>query len=384
MIKTKRKSLCNGCGACYSSCPKNCIIMKEDEEGFLYPFIDNEKCVDCRLCEKICPVLKNKSVVSNPVAYAVFNNDLKIRENSSSGGVFSLIAENIINKNGVVFGARYNASENNVVHTYVETIEELAKLRGSKYFQSRLENSFVSAKEFLEADRYVLFSGTPCQISGLKAFLNKEYDKLYTQDIICHGVPSKMVWQKYVDFCCDGNQKKIEEVFFRNKDNGWNNYNLKISFTNGEIKKECFKNNLFMKSFLSNVCLRPSCYACVNKTINRQSDFTLADYWGVKNVHPQFNDDKGVSLCVLHTKKGMGLFEEISQKTTFLKTDLDSAIKHNSSMIKSVALPKKRKFFFENINKLSFDVLVKKSCNVSLFQKSLRFCKRVVKKLIKK
>lgn len=197
MIKITDKSRCCGCESCRSVCPKKCISMKADKEGFLYPEVDLSQCVDCKLCEKVCPVLHPALLDRKPKVFAGINNDIKIRLQSSSGGIFTLLAEQILHKGGIVFGACFDEHWN-VVHSYTDTIEGLEHFRGSKYVQSYVGDSFVQVKKFLDEGREVLFSGTPCQIAGLKNFLRKPYHNLLTVDVVCHGVPSPKVWQSYL------------------------------------------------------------------------------------------------------------------------------------------------------------------------------------------
>ena len=198
MIKSTNKKLCTGCAACYSICPVRCISMQEDSEGFLYPVVEKDKCTSCKKCETVCPAIVQRNERKPLYVYAAKNLNEEIRRQSSSGGIFTLIAESIIQEGGVVFGARFNENWE-VVHDYTETIEGLAAFRGSKYVQSRIGNTYLSAKDFLLAGRKVLFSGTPCQIAGLKAFLQDDYDNLLTVDLVCHGVPSPLVWKRYLD-----------------------------------------------------------------------------------------------------------------------------------------------------------------------------------------
>lgn len=352
-------SKCCGCHACMNICPKKAIKMVEDNKGFKYPVIDQKKCINCEMCKKVCPVLNGKIEEEKKIkAYACYNKNNIERLNSSSGGIFILLAKEIIKRNGIVFGASFD-NNFNVVHTYAEKEDELTKFMGSKYTQSIIGNNYKKVKEFLEEDRYVLFSGTPCQIEGLKNFLKKDYDKLFTQDIVCHGVPSPNVWQKYLKYMKNKNNETIKSVNFRNKDHGWSKYQTKILFDT-KIYNEEHPNNLYMKAFLNNLCLRDSCYNCSFKKKYRESDITLADYWGIDNLHPDINDDKGVSLVVVNTKKGSDLFNLIISKITYKDTDLDEAIKYNPSMINSSSHNKNEILFFDNLDQMEFDKLIDK------------------------
>ena len=234
---------------CSNICPQNCISMESDEEGFGYPKVDYEKCIECTLCIKVCPVI-NKVVVQNePSAYACINNNEAIRLESSSGGLFSLIAEQVIEDGGVVFGASFN-KELEVEHSFVETKEELGKLRGSKYVQSRIGETYKKAKEILDLGRKVLFTGTPCQIGGLKSYLGKSYSNLLCVDIVCHGVPSPLVWKKYVDYRQEKAGSAVQRISFRRKDDGWKRYSVSFLFKNNTEYRETLDKDLYMRAFL--------------------------------------------------------------------------------------------------------------------------------------
>jgi len=278
MEKIIEKKNCSGCHACYSICPKQCIKMCEDEEGFWYPQIDKEQCVNCGACKKVCPVLKEYQPNPRGKAYACINKDEGIRMKSSSGGIFTLLASAVIEQGGVVFGVAFD-SDFSAFHTYVEDKTELEKLRGSKYVQSRIFDTYKKVKEYLDLKRIVLFSGTPCQIGGLKTYLGKEYDNLIMQDIICHGVPSPLVWQKYITLRETKAGSKIGRTFFRHKKYGWKTYSVRFEFSNRTEYEQIFSKDLFMRAFLANLCLRPSCYNCHFKSKERESDITLADFW---------------------------------------------------------------------------------------------------------
>lgn len=378
MIQIKVTSKCCGCYACSNVCPKNAIIMKEDEEGFKYPNVDEKKCLRCNLCETVCPIANKKKITKNePKAYACINNNETIRKQSSSGGIFTLIAEEILNQGGVVFGAKFNDNFD-VVHSFVEKKNDLKLFRGSKYVQSQIGDCYIKTKEFLENDRYVLFTGTPCQIDGLYSYLQKDYNKLYTQDIICHGVPSPMVWKKYKDY-----RKKIDKdipknIDFRNKDNGWKNSNLKIQYNETNSYKKDNTKDMYMKAFLSNLSLRPSCYNCKCKNYNRKSDITLADFWGINYVLPKMNDNKGTSLVIVNSEKGKWLFEKIKGKMKYEQVSIEEALKYNPSMVTSAKENPKRKEFFDMLSNSSFDRAVNKCIPEE------NIIKKIIKKVLRK
>lgn len=380
MIDIKEKDKCCGCYACYNICPKKAIEMKVDEKGFKYPFVNKDKCINCGLCEKVCPIINKTKIDNEPKAYACINNDDKIRTESSSGGIFTLLAENILSKAGVVFGAAFD--ENMIVkHFMVDRPEDLYKFRGSKYVQSQIGDTYKLAKKALEEGKYVLFTGTPCQIEGLKSYLMKDYDKLYTQDIICHGVPSPLVWEKYKNSIEGKENDKIINVNYRNKENSWKLFDISINLKNGKIIKERAHTNLYMEVFLKNVCLRDSCYKCTFKCMNRKSDITLADFWGIQRVKPEFDDDKGTSLVIVNSKKGRDLFESIKDKIKYEETDIKEAIKYNPSMITSVSLPNTRENFFKDINNMDIESAIKKNLPKEKLSVKVKI-KRSIKKVL--
>lgn len=374
-LKIKNKKDCMGCYGCSNICPQSCITMKSDEEGFCYPKVDYNECIKCGLCIKICPIINKIMVGNNPRAYASINKNKDIRLESSSGGIFTLIAEEVIDEGGVVFGASFN-HDFSVVHKYIETKGELRELRGAKYVQSVIGNTYRQVKEFLKQGRWVLFSGTPCQIAGLKSYLQSEYDKLFCVDIICHGVPSPKVWEKYIQFHEANTNSKLKKVSFRNKDEGWKQYSVSFLFKNNSKYIQKSRDDLYMQAFLKDVCLRPSCYACEFKTLNRQSDITLADFWGIQNMLPEMDDDKGTSLIFVNSIKGESMLGRTKDKALYKEVDIKQSVKYNSAAIKSVEYNQGREGFFNNLDNLSFDKLIKKYCSdkaVIRIKKKLRF-----------
>lgn len=357
--------------------------MKTNQEGFWYPCIDEGNCINCGMCERICPILKEYKGNSKGKAYACINKNEEIRRQSSSGGIFTLLAENVIARGGVVFGAAFD-ERFAVRHIAVEQIKDLDKLRGSKYLQSYIGDSYKQAKSFLESGRLVLFSGTPCQISGLKAYLGKEYENLIMQDIICHGVPSPKVWQKYVDFRGESAKAQAQKVEFRNKRYGWHEYSVLFEFENGEEHIKTSSKDPYMKAFLTNLCLRESCYNCHSKSLERESDITLADFWGIKGVLPDMDDDKGTSLVLVNSQKGESLFKEIKPEMTYKEVDIDIVEKCNPAVCKSVAHNKNRRKFLKEIFKKDFEKTVEKYCKTKYMQRILLKIKRIVKNKILK
>lgn len=380
MIDILDKQKCCGCWACVQRCPRNCITMHEDEEGFSYPVVDTSVCIECGLCEKVCPIL-NQAEAKRPLdVYAAINPNEEVRLNSSSGGIFTLLAEKVIADGGVVFGAQFDEHWE-VVHDYCETSAGLAAFRGSKYVQSRIGACYRQAENFLKAGRRVLFSGTSCQIAGLHRFLGKEYDNLLTVDVICHGVPSPLVWRKYVEAIKTRQQSIIGKntvlhlsdknttiagIAFRDKSSGWKRYGFtvrSIDESNQEqiLFREPFYENLFMGGFLKDIYLRPSCYSCPSKSGKAQSDITLGDYWGIEHQHPAMDDDKGTSLILLHTDKGRMVFDALD--CSIEASTYEQALAGNPSIEDSVKEPALRHYFYRKLAQGNFPAIIRKVLN---------------------
>ncbi len=372
------KSKCCGCHACYSICPKNAIRMEFDDKGFKYPVIDQAKCVNCGICKKVCPVLKNSENQYSLKAYAMINKNDEERLNSSSGGIFILLAKYILSKKGVVFGAAFD-EEFNVKHICIDDEKYLSKLQGSKYVQSDINDTYKDVKYFLNKGSLVLFTGTSCQIEGLKSYLNKNYENLYTQDIICHGVPSPKVWQKYLDYQKKKYNENIKFVSFRNKDYGWSLFQTKILF-----ETKCYSashhDDIFMKAFLKNSCLRESCYQCHFKRNYRISDITLADFWGINKVDSSMNDEKGTSIVIINSENGQELFDLIKGSCKYKEIKLEQVKQFNPAYVKSAVKDSKYDEFYKNIDNTEFDELIRKYVSKASLIKQL---KSKIKRFIK-
>lgn len=331
---------CVGCSACVNVCPKHCIEMIRDIDGFFYPRYANlSDCIGCNRCEKVCPVLNKKNEkVELPKAYAAFTKDESVRMSSSSGGIFTEIAKKIILCGGVVYGAAYD--ENFVVkHCCVEKIDELGQLRGAKYSQSDLGNIFLEIENRLCQQQIVLFSGTPCQVAGLNSFLKKKYENLYCIDFVCHGVPSPMAWEKYIYYRAnkDAMGELPQIINLRSKITGWSKYQYSnvFEYKNGLKYSVKSSDSLFMKLFVGNYISRPSCENCLFKGYQRESDITLGDFWGIWNIDPEMDDDKGTSLVLLQSSRGKSLWEKICKEIKYKEVSLQQTSKENLSILTS-------------------------------------------------
>lgn len=334
------KDLCTGCTACASICPRKCICMTEDFDGFTYPKVVNEAlCISCGACEQVCPILnqiEHKEFLTK--AYAALSKSDLLRMESSSGGIFSELSKIVIQSRGIVYGASYDKN-NSVEHIGVDNIDDLGKLRGAKYSQSNLGDCFLTVKKQLDSGIKVLFSGTPCQIGGLKAFLKKDYDNLFCIDFVCHGVPSPLAWKKYIKYRAqiDDNNNPPDYINLRNKESGWSNYSYSVEFAYSKGKRYLRKNNedLFMNLFVNNYILRNSCSACRFKGYSRVSDITLGDFWGIWDINSEMDDNRGTSLVLIHSVEGEELFRAASDNIKSNQVTLEQASMMNPSLLQS-------------------------------------------------
>lgn len=357
---------CTGCSACAHICPKNCISLCGDNRGFLYPQIDKELCVNCGICEKNCPVLnkEKQEAFTDVISYAAKIKDNNIRRNSSSGGIFSAIAKTVLDNNGIIYGAAFD--DNFVVkHIGISSSGELDLIRRSKYVQSDLNNSFPRVKKSLKEGKQVLFTGTPCQVEGLLAYLNMPYENLITMDFVCHGVPSPAVWEYYKNVLEKQQKSIITSVNFRDKSLGWKNSSVRFNFENGNVYSNSFRNDPYMKAFLANLCLRECCYTCKFKSLIHKSDITVADYWGIDKTNPELDDDKGVSLVLVNNHKGISLLKKIEPEIAFVKTDVKESVPFNPCIITPAPKHNFSEYFLRNYSKNDFTKLVNECLNPS-------------------
>lgn len=359
---SEHKQECCGCHACFNVCPTKAIRMEADSEGFLYPQIDEKKCIKCGRCARVCQILNRKSNSNKDLqVYACINQNLNERMNSSSGGVFICLAKAILQRGGYVFGAAFD-DEMNVHHDMASDLDGCRKFMGSKYVQSSIGRTYKQVKEILEKGGVVLFTGTPCQIHGLKLFLgaDKIYEGLITADIICHGVPSPLIFKKYIKEFAVKNKAKIQEIKFRDKAFGWRRYSMSFSLKSGEKVLQRIDQSKYLRGFLSDLYLRPSCYHCFNKGDSYFSDLTLGDYWGVENKNPELDDDKGTSIILVRTPKGRKLVESILSQVKLEQIDYESIIEGNPCLKHAVMKNPKRKSFFLDLKQKddSVDVVI--------------------------
>lgn len=351
-------SKCTGCRTCENICPKNCISLVENNEGFLFPYIDFEKCIKCNKCSEHCLIdheFKFEDEIKQKY-YLSYNRNKNELMNSSSGGVFYVVAKNIIKNNGIVFGATMD-SNMQVLHCSVQTYDELIELLGSKYVQSNVNDTYKKVKKYLLDERYVLYTGTPCQIAGLKMYLHKDYSNLYTIDILCHGVPSQKMFSSHIKWLEHRYNKKIQYFKFRNKHvSKWGDYHYCYKFTNSnKIHSGNALFDVFFKSFIKEQIFRDSCYSCKYASLHREGDFTIGDFWGVKQYYPDIDTNDGISILIINTNKGNNLFENIKDNLVYRETKIEWVMKNNHNLSHPASKPIEREKIFNYIETNGYD-----------------------------
>ncbi len=413
MVDITDKKNCCGCTACFQRCPKHCITLSEDSEGFLYPQVDESICIECGLCEKVCPILSPQSKITPLSVLAAKNRNEQERMGSSSGGLFLPLARRVIEQGGVVFGAVYDEAWE-VHHVYTETIEGVYPMMGSKYLQSRIENTYQEAERFLKEGREVMFVGSPCQIAGLQSYLrHKAYPNLLAVDFLCHGVPSPGVWRRYLAETYSGaetmelcrrqatagknsvllsslNAKSpIGDIKFRDKtESGWKKYRFVVrqksaskADQNTVLSSAIHYTNPFMRGFLSDIYLRPSCYACKCKNGASHSDLTIGDYWAARVTDQDFDDDKGIGLVLVNTVKGKAYFDELDM--TVRATTLDKANLCNGGFNEHTDPHPKRTAFFTMLQQgKSVSASVAVCLRISIWRRIARRMKAITKRFV--
>ena len=390
MIHIIDKHDCCGCSACVQKCPKQCISMREDDEGFLYPHVDEAECIGCGLCEAVCPLLNVGEPVDANKVLAAKNRDDGERMASSSGGVFIALAGRVIAEGGVVFGAVFDGNWE-VMHAYAETMEGVRPMMGSKYVQSRMEDAFASVVAVLRQGRRVLFVGTPCQVAGLNGYLRRGYENLLTVDFLCHGVPSPGVWRRYLRDAFTGRDGRvvITSVEFRNKrKEGWARYNVVVKGRDGggrgderELSASVYVDNPFMRGFMADVYLRPSCHQCKCKGGSSRSDLTIADYWGVASLLPDFADDRGVSLVFVNSPKGQSTLAMLD--IDVCKANIKGAERFNGGFNDTIPeRPRRRKFFEATASGADFQTALDRALRVPPYKTALKKLTTTVRKTL--
>jgi coenzyme F420-reducing hydrogenase beta subunit len=391
-LDSKNEEMCCGCKACEQVCPTDCISMIEDKKGFNYPFKNQEKCIECGLCEKVCPFVQKKKIDINfnglPKAYYAANKNVDTLMASVSGGVFTSVIVTYCKEDFAIFGVQFD-DRFKVIHSYSESIEEAKKYRKSKYVQSDINNSFKQAETFLKEGKKALFTGTPCQVAGLRLFLRKEYENLFCLDLVCHGVPSQNIFDKYIKYIEEKYKGKITDFTFRhkvlNKNGKWNSKNIKVKVNNKDIIHKP-NEDLYLKGFHGELFYRPSCYNCQYANPDRISDITMADFWGVEKLIPEDDVHKGISVILVNTPKGQEVLKGLTETMNIKEVSLDFVIESNAQLNRPAKKHLKYEEFFKHINSERFDDVVNKCIPKPPLIKSIasRILPNEVKKVIKK
>lgn len=350
------KQWCTGCGACINICQKDAISFVADNEGFNYPEIKQDKCVNCGKCQRVCPQndVSGLEAFAMDKCFAVWNLDESIRKSSSSGGIFPALAELFLNNGGVVCGASFTDDYMKVHHIIIDNMDDIGLLQGSKYQQSDPEYCYRSCKEKLNKGTPVLFTGTPCQVQGLYSYLGTKHELLWTVDILCHGVPSTLVANKYLQSVEDKYKSSIKKFSYRNKNipEGWeNSCNIEILLENGKQIDGRAENLFFWKSFLSNIYLRKCCYHCEYAGKERIGDITIGDFWGIKNSI-QEDLKNGISLVFVNSEKGKTLFDKANIHKEI--RNVSEALPFNRTIKQPFELSGDRDKFFSDLKKSGF------------------------------
>lgn len=359
MIEIKNKVDCTGCNACGDICPRNCISFKSDSEGFWYPNVDTNTCINCNLCVKVCPVIsKDTSIIryEKPLVFAAYSKDEDVRLDSTSGGIYSVLANKVYDNNGFVGGAIYN-EDHSVSHIISSNKSDLPKIRSSKYLQSLMTGQFKEVKRLLDANETILYCGTPCQIHGLYKFLKRDYDNLITCDFICRGLNSPKVFKKYMNMLEKEFGSKASNIKFKNKKWGWHNFSMRVNFENGKEYCKDRYHDLFFVGYLQSGCFsRPACYDCKFKGFPQKADITLADFWGIEKLDKTMDQDKGTSLVLINSDKGYNLFNSVKNLIVSKEFSMEEAGLDNPAMVESLTVKYgDRESFFMDLDRMSFD-----------------------------
>lgn len=355
----KEKHTCYGCRACEQICPKGAIRMTEDKEGFLYPLINKEMCINCSLCGDVCPY-ERKEENSIGKTYAAQIKDADALMESASGGAFSWMANYVVQNNGYVSGCIFDDNLK-PIHIVTNDKEDLVKMHGSKYVQSDMKSIYSEIELLLKNNQLVLFTGTPCQVAGLKGYLRKSYDKLITMDLICHGVPSSKLFLEYIK-AEKRKGKNIQEIKFRDKKmNGWCSQGS-IAFNGKKKNISPFNNSYYYYYYLGNYVSRYSCYTCKYSSMERPGDITIGDCWNVRDDLSDIDTAKGFSAIIINSVKGQQMFEKLKNNITYYPIDKEFLISNNGNLQEPCKMPEKRKVIYEEIARYGYEVTEKKEC----------------------
>ncbi len=372
------KTLCSGCRCCEQVCPVGAISMKNDIEGFLHPIKDKEKCINCGLCEKRCPYVSNIYFTENfekPLVFAVSHNNQTTLKKSSSGGMFSALAELVLGKGGAVVGCAFDDTLN-PIHIIAEDDESLVKIRGSKYIQSDTKTTFKETESMLKMGRWVLYTGTPCQIAGLKSYLNGRYEKLITVDLICHGTPNNELFHAYLEWFESKLKGKITGYRFRDKSKyGWASVGSITYEKNGKLYEKLIApdNDYFYHLYcLTGNIYRECCYTCKYANLKREGDFTIGDYWNIQQFHTELYPPNGVSVVLVNNDKAVQIFSEIENKVIAIQSDIENVIKSNGNLSRPSERPSSRDFIYMDVEKLGFGAAAKKYCKINKLAPKLK------------
>lgn len=373
-----KKEICCGCSACFSICNQKAIFMVPNNEGFRYPKIDTTKCIKCGMCKQVCPVLKIPESFGNEdnTVFAAKARDNNLRLKSSSGGVFSLLANYILKSNGIVVGAAFSEDYRKVSHIMIDSPKQLDRLRGSKYVQSDIGSVYASVKRLLEEKKKVLFSGTGCQIAGLRNYLKKKYDNLYLIDVVCHGVPSPKLWSEYLEQIEKVFHEKAMQISFRFKVSGWEQFGMEVKSDKHYYFRE-LSDDPYLCAFQKNLNLRESCYCCKLKSSAGISDISLGDLWGASEIVPDFYDNKGISFVYIHSNKGQELLECIAKDIQLVPIDIKAAIAQNPNIAVSAKRPDGRTYFYVDLMNSSLKKTLKKYTKKSKKDKIRGFIEKI-------
>lgn len=382
-LELNRKTDCCGCGACYQICPVHCITMKEDDCGFLYPAINHSTCIKCEACIRVCPELSQLETNNSekPPAFAAWSKEEGLRYTSTSGGLFTELAREILSENGFAAAAKYN-DKNLVEHTMVDNPEDLEKLKQSKYVQSDTKQIYKQIKEKLKSGNKVLFCGAPCHAAALRNYLGKDYENLLILDFICRGVNSPKAYLAWLREIEAEHKSKVSRVWFKYKQNGWKKSPkcTRIDFSNGTSKVYTDDKNLFMTGYLDhNLYIRPSCGDCRYKGVPRQSDITLADFWGVDET---CDDDQGTSMVLINSEKGMTYFQKTKNRLMALEKDFNEIFSGNMCFADSVKINPKSEEFLQKLDDGPFSELIEKYSRDCLAERFAKKCKGMIKMVL--